>query len=218
MDFSLFTADERLAQYQLFFDVALTDETVKPIYANYGYDEGTMQEGVALFDSGYNLQQDKKKEYGEQYAATDELDAARNAAYVQYIELVQLARIALKHERNFQNQLELSGPRERTYSKLYMQMLNFYDAALGSTDIQAALARFRITADTFSAGRALVETMQQTYQAQKKETSEAQRASHDRDSALDALDDWMGDFIGVSRIALSKEPEYLERLGLVDPS
>jgi len=29
---------------------------------------------------------------------------------------------------------------------------------------------------------------------------------------------WMEGFIGVSRIALSKEPEYLERLGLVDPS
>ncbi len=218
MELSLMNTDERLAQYQLFFDVALTDDAVKPIYANYGYDEGTMQEGVALFDSGYGLQQDQKKEYGEQYAATDELDVARNAAYAQYVELVQLARIALKRERNFQNQLELDGKREQSYNKLYMQMLNFYDAALGSADIQTALARFRITVDTLNAGRALVMTMQQTYQAQKKETSEAQRAVHDRDTALDALDDWMGDFIGVSRIALSKEPEYLERLGLVDPS
>jgi len=35
---------------------------------------------------------------------------------------------------------------------------------------------------------------------------------------MDMLDDWMSDFLGVSRIALSQEPEYLERLGLVDPS
>ncbi len=218
MNFSLLSTDERLAQYRLFFDVALTDDTVKPIYANYGYDEATVQEGLALYDNSYDLQQQQKKEYGEQYAATDELAAARSAAYEQYIELVQLARIALKRERNFQNQLELGGQREQSYNKLYMQMLNFYDAALGSKDIQTALARFRITPDTLNAGRALVVSMQQKYQAQKRETSEAQRASHDSDATLDALDDWMGDFIGVSRIALSKEPEYLERLGLVDPS
>ena len=48
--------------------------------------------------------------------------------------------------------------------------------------------------------------MQQKHQAQKKETSEAQRATHDRDAAMDALDDWMSDFIGVSRIALSQDP------------
>jgi len=35
---------------------------------------------------------------------------------------------------------------------------------------------------------------------------------------LNVLDDWMGDFIGVSRIALNREAEYLEQLGLVDPS
>jgi len=218
MNFSLLNTDERLAQYQLFFDVALKDDAVKPMYANYGYDDGTMQEGVALFDSGYGMQQQQKKEYGEQFAATDELAAVRDAAYETYMELVQLARIAFKRERNFQNQLELGGQREQSYKKLYMQMLSFYDAALDSADIQKALSRFRVTPESLNAGRALVVSMQQKYQAQKKETSEAQRASHDRDSALDALDDWMGDFIGVSRIALSKEPEYLERLVLTDPS
>jgi len=35
---------------------------------------------------------------------------------------------------------------------------------------------------------------------------------------LPTLFGWMGGFIGVSQIALSKEPEYLERLRLVDLS
>lgn len=60
-------------------------------------------------------------------------------------------------------------------------------------DIQQALARFRVTVESFiSKGHALVESMQQQYQAQKWVTSEAQRANHDRDSALESLDDWMG--------------------------
>ncbi|MFQ5641005.1 MAG: hypothetical protein ACE5IR_23760 [bacterium] len=53
---------------------------------------------------------------------------------------------------------------------------------------------------------------------QESNLSEAQQVTRDRDIAMDSPDDWMSDFIGVSQIALTQEAEYLERLGLVDPS
>ncbi len=105
-----------------------------------------------------------------------------------------------------------------SYHKPYMQMLNFYDAALGSQEIQDNLARFNVTPDKLTAGKALVDAMQQKHQAQLKETSEARGATHDRDQTLADLDDWMSDFRGVIRIALGAHPQYLERFGLVDPS
>jgi len=190
MDISSLPIDERLAKYQLYFDVALTDEVVKQ----------------------------QEKEYGEKLGASDELDAARAEAYETYIDLVGLARIALKRDRNLQSQLDLGGEREKAHDESYMQMLNFYDAALNSPEIQNKLARFNVTPDKLNAGKALVAAIQEKKQARLKEASEAQRATHDRDEAMSAIDDWMSDFIGVSRIALRKHPEYLERLGLVDPS
>ena len=218
MEIGLLSINERLAKYKLFLDVALTDEVVKPLLANYGYDEPTMLAGKALYDTTFTLNQQQEKEVGEKSGATDELDAVRREAFAAYMELVGLTRIVLKRDRNLLSQLDLGGSRESSYDKSYMQMLNFYDAALGSQEIQDKLARVKVTTERLNAGKALVETMQQKHQSQLKETSEAQRATYDRDQALADLDDWMGDFRGVLRIALGSQPQYLERLGLVDPS
>ncbi len=218
MDIILLSINERLAKYKLYLDVALTDEVVKPPLANYGYDEPTVLVGKALYDTTFTLNQQQEKELGEKLGATDDQTAARRAAFEEYTELVELGRIVLKRERNLQSQLDLGGRREDAYDKSYMQMLNFYDAALNSPEIQDKLARVKVTPERLTAGKALVETMQQKHQAQLKETSESERATHDRDQALAELDDWMSDFRGVAKIALKAQPQYLERLGLVDPS
>ncbi len=218
MDISMLSINERLAKYKLYLDVAQTDEVVKPLLANYGYDGPTVLEGRVLYDTTLDLNQQQDKEYGEKLGATDEQKAARRQAFDEYIELVGLARIVLKRERNLLSQLDLGGEREYSYDKSYMQMLNFYDAALGSQEIQGKLARVNITPERLTAGKALVETMQQKHQSQLKETSESERATYDRDQSQALLDDWMSDFRGVARIALKDHPQYLERLGLVDPS
>ncbi len=50
--------------------------------------------------------------------------------------------------------------------------------------------------------------------AQEKRISEAQRATRERNTALDALEDWYIEFRELSRIVLMDDPQYLEALGL----
>jgi hypothetical protein len=218
MDLSLLSIEERLSKYKLCLDVGMQDAVVKPIIADHGYTDNVMATGKALYDKAYELNQKQEQEYGEQYGATDEFNKVRADAYTTYIKYVELARIILKNDRNLQNQLDLLGVRESNYDKLYMQMMQFYDTALSSEDVLQKLLRFNITKEKMTAGRTLVEVMQQHHQSQKKESSEAQRATRDRDGAMELLDDWMSDYRGLVKIVLTDEPEVLERMGIIDPS
>jgi len=218
MSILLLSVDERLTKYDLILNVAENDTDIKPIITNYGYDSPVIQEGRGLYTTAYGLQQNQKKEYGEQYGATDVFGQAKKDTFKKYMELAGLARIVFKRDRNILSQLDLVGERERSFDKQVMQMKRFYDNALGSDEIINSLGRFNITAETLNAGKSLVEDLQAKYQAQLKESSEAQRATRDRDAAIDELDDWMSDFLAVAKILLALEPEYLERFGIVDPS
>ena len=56
------------------------------------------------------------------------------------------------------------------------------------------------------------------YLTQKKKIGEAQQSTKARDVAIDKLDDWMSDFIAIARVALEEKPQFLEKLGIVEPS
>ncbi|KAB8145930.1 hypothetical protein F8S13_02300 [Chloroflexia bacterium SDU3-3] len=46
------------------------------------------------------------------------------------------------------------------------------------------------------------------------ERSDAERATEDRDAALDALEDWLEDFVSVAKVALRDDRQLLEALGI----
>ena len=56
------------------------------------------------------------------------------------------------------------------------------------------------------------------YNRQLKEKGEAQATTEERDEAFEELDEWISDYISIARIALDQESQYLEVLGIVEPS
>ena len=64
----------------------------------------------------------------------------------------------------------------------------------------------------------MVQAVAEANAVQEKEKGEAQEATKLRDAALDDLDQWMSDFIAIARLALEERPQYLEKLGVVEPS
>lgn len=215
MDTTQFTVDERLNQAQLAIAAGQKDADVAPLLAEFGYDTARLAAGKALYDSALALHQKQKMEYGEQFTATDAFNAALDNARASYMTFVKVARVAFKTDRGISGQLQLDGERKKSYAGLMSQMRQFYAAALANPAITTGLAGFGITKEKLIAGQALLAGVEASLSAQLKESGEAQEATEKRDAAMDALDDWMSDYIAIARIALEERPQLLEKLGII---
>lgn len=197
---------------------AINQPALKQLLDAYGYTEAKLREGEALYNAAREAQIIQKKEYGEQYEATAELELAKANADKEYMRHLKIARIALGNAPGPANSMKLSGNRLRTLSGWIGQAKAFYANALTDQKVLDALAQFNLTRDKLETGQVLVLDCEAKYNQQLKEKGEAQTATKTRDAAFEALDKWMSAFTGISRIALEENPQYLEMLGIVEPS
>ena len=212
------TIDSKLLFAQNAIANALSSEEIKSAIANYGYDDARLKEGEALYRKALELQTIQVKEYGEQYTATDALYLTKAVANKTYMEHLKIARIVLNDHRGTGASLHLTGQRKETFSGWLNQAQTFYANALGSSEVTTAIGRFGITREKLEAGQQLVNEVEKKMNSQLKEIGDAQNATQVRDEAFEELQDWISDFIAISRIALDGKSQFLEVLGVVEPS
>ena len=217
MKFSNQSIDSKLAAAQLALANAAQNTEIGALLTGFGYDAARVAVGQALYETALSAQVAQKQEYGEQYAATYEFDAAWKTANQTYTQLVKIARVAFKGNPNAATALGISGKRKPSYSGWLDQAQQFYLSALENPDFQAALAQFGVTLEKLQAGKFLVEAVTAAKQSKEIETGEAQQATKIRDAALDGLDDWMSDFVAIARIALAGT-QLSEALGILERS
>ncbi len=210
--------DKQLAAAQLALSNARSDGDLAGPLAAFGYDAERLATGWALYETAAAAQQRQSREYGEQYTASDAFTAAWEAAQAEVVRYVKIARIALKEERGAATKLALDGTRKRSLAGWLVQTRQFYVNAQADAAVMAALARFGVTQEKLAAGQAQVAVVEGLAAAQKKETGEAQQTTQERDAALEALDEWMGDFLAIARIALEENPQWLEKMGVLASS
>ena len=210
--------EDRLLAAQIAIDNSLSDAEIQPFLAEYGYDAAKIGAGKALYDTAQDLHQIQIKEYGEQYAATDELKAKWDKGNAVYMRHIKVSRVAFENDRAAYHKLDLGGKRKVSLSGWLAQSKQFYINALADSNVLTELAEFCITQAKLEAGKQLVDETEAANADQKKEKGEAQQATIDRDEAIDNLEGWMSDFIAIARIALEDKPQLLEKLGIVKPS
>ncbi|MCK5700705.1 MAG: hypothetical protein KAI29_06115 [Cyclobacteriaceae bacterium] len=210
--------DSKLLFAQNAISNAQTNPEIIAALAVFGYDGARMKIGEALYAKTAKLQVKQVKEYGEQFAATDALNLAKATTNKIYMVHVKIARIALRGDRGAAESLQLSGRRKDTFLGWLKQAKALYTNALSTPAVLEALAEFGITKNKLSGAQAQVFDVEAKLNAQFKEKGEAQTATQLRDEAFDELQDWMSDFIAIARIALEDQSQYLEMLGIVEPS
>jgi hypothetical protein len=197
---------------------ALNNPTVQNYLNDYGYGKEKLQAGRQLYQTALDLQQKQRREYGEQIEATSERDKLWDIAHSTYMRFVKIARVAYKNNSGIATQLGINGNRKESFSGWLLDANQFYINTLGNDRILKVLAEYGITPAKLESGKTEVQALSAANLVQEKEKGESQEATQKRDDALDALSDWMGDFVAIARIALETEAQLLESLGISEPS
>jgi hypothetical protein len=155
-------------------------------------------------------------EAGEQKSATAELEANRAVANTTYMRFVKIARVAFQTgcghchptgpgRRSQAQPGRLAGPGQPVLHQCPGQprrdggpgqLWHHHDKAPGWP----------------RRGQRAVEASNLT---QEKEKGEAQAATQTRDQALDALQEWLSDYLAIAKVALEDNPQLLEALGVL---
>jgi hypothetical protein len=194
----------------------LSNSKIQDYLTVYGYVPDKIQQGKALYDAALTAQQHQKAEYGEQIGATATLNQAWEVANKSYIKFLKIARIAFKDDAGIATQLGLNGSRKDSLSGWLAQAQQFYGNLVGNLILVTKLNEYGITIEKLQAGYKDLQALETANLSQTKEKGEAQNATLVRDAAIDALSDWLSDFIAISRIALEEESQLLESLGILE--
>jgi hypothetical protein len=210
-----YSIDALLHGAQVAIDNALNNKQILAALSDLGYTAERIQQGKALYTTALSAQNTQQMEAGEQKSATAELEANRAVANATYMRFVKIARVAFKRDAGIATQLDLGGDRKRNLAGWLAQVNQFYTNALANPAVMEGLGNFGITHDKLQAGLAEVNVVEASNLTQEKEKGEAQAATQTRDQALDALQEWLSDYLAIAKVALEDNPQLLEALGLL---
>jgi hypothetical protein len=206
---------ERLTRAQIAIGNALADPAVQSALDPYGYTAERLREGQALRERALTLHQQQRVAYGDLSSANDALKATQAHVRTDYMHDIKVARVAFATDRGTLQKLDAAGERRQTQAAWLIQAQQFYANALSDPAILDALAGYGITRQRLEAGKRQIDAVGACYAARRSRRGAAQAATKVRDEALTALDAWMRDFRQIARLALKKQPQHLEKLGVV---
>ena len=196
---------------------AISDSRVNKAISLYGYTAERLQEGKLLLDNAEALSTKQVQKYGDKIGASQAMTVARQKVSAAYVPHVKIARIAMKNNKGAFQALELNGKRKRANAARLAQAKTFYTNAIANESYKTALANYGITEDKLEAALNLIKEAENARANYLKEKGEVQNATAKRNLAIEALDEWMSDFIAIARIALKEQSQLLEILGVVVP-
>ena len=203
---------DRIQRARVAIDYTLRTPGMQKELNRVGFTKADVQRGKTLLAKVQLLDAAQQKEYGDRYQATDALAQARQQAREQYMQHLEVARLALKNQRGIWKTLEMNGARKTNLFGWLAQARTFYHNA---ELVASALAQYNITEAELQQGASMVEAVMEAYDTRQQEDREAQQATRQRNNAMDELKAWMRRFTLSAQLAFAEDPATLKELGLV---
>jgi hypothetical protein len=182
----------------------------------YGYTYERIMAGKKLLDKVIGLMITQVKEYGKQYAATDEQMKFLTSTYAQYMVVIKIVRVVFKKQPDILASLGATGERPRSLSRWLRRARILYTNLLEMPNTLETLTGYGYTAERLQKELNDVEEVENLHVKQLSGKSVAQQSTQKRDEAFDELCDWFSDFRAIARIALYDDKQLLEALGITN--
>ena len=208
--------EARLLRARLLVANTTKHPKVKQQMELFGYPAARMQELHNLIAQVEALNNEKKNQYIQKRAMAKQMAAEVKELKALYKEHLNIARFVYRNDTSMQDQLELKGGRKGDWAGWLAQVLEFYTKV--ETSALALMKKNGATAEDLARGKAMAGAMMAAYVDKKSNKGDAQSATKRRDEVLKAIDNWVSSFKKVARVALEKDPQLLEVLGMVVPS
>lgn len=194
---------------------ALADAQIGRYLGEFGYQTPKLSEGKVLYEAADASLRRQVAQQGDAKAATARLAVAEKSARVAYQNLAQTARAAFGRDRATLAVLGLDNPMPAPMPLFVTMATALFDNASHKPEIAGALASFGYTAEKLAKERGKVVEMSAAMQAREAAGGAAQQATFEQNRAMEMLDNWMGAFVRIAKVALREEPQLLEKLGVL---
>lgn len=207
-----------LSEKLKFIEEAIQITVDDPILAEgmnrFGMAEEVLNEGLELQQSVSDFFRNQELEYGKRL----ELTATVEERYAQIEKSFRkdrlVARTVLKDKRGLIDQLHLGKEIARKREGLVLQTRLFYTELLNNETLRGYLEAYSFNQETIQLRLAGVEGLADAMKQQQVKRAEAILATQKRQQAMDELDNWTAQFIGIARQAFRSDKKQLEKLGI----
>jgi hypothetical protein len=180
----------------------------------FGYAPVKIAQGKSLLENVKRLVASQVGGYGDQYAASDEVNKFWSISYNKYMVTIKVIRIAFKGQPDKLAKFKAIGQRNRSLSGWLNDARIMYANILNTPEALDVMTEYGYSFEKLVAERDLVEQVEDLHSKRLAEKSEAQQGTVERDKAIDELCNWYSDFRAIARIALYDSPQLLEALGI----
>ena len=204
-----------LEDYRIALDNAESQPVISFVMTELGYDSEELAKGKSLLAAtrqAYDANKSEDDETSEAYANFSHKRTLLDDVFTMHR---KKAKVIFRNDLLTADKLGLINAKPRSYIKWVEAAKNFYNLALADTDIQAKLARLKLTVKDLKGASKLITEIEAARSLYLQEKGESQEATQIKDEAFYQIDDWMSEFFAVAKIALEDKPQLLESLGKI---
>ncbi len=202
------TIAEKLNVAQLAINNSLADAEIQALVSGFGYSSEALSGGRELYERAQAAVNTQKLAAGAQQDATQAVQEAQKVAADAYQALAKVARAVC--EPSQLTALGLSGKTPRDTAGFLAAAYTLFDNAVSL----GALSGFGYTAEKLAAERGKITAYDEANQRQEAAKGAAQQATREQEAALQALNEWVAQYLKIAKVALREKPQLLEKLGI----